>query len=100
MYVCIIEYLDHDMFVFIVITVFRIVRKMNDRVMYLTSLELLRVNLAAIIFSPDVRALLDEYKDDVSRHLGIGDIHPLQQYLSHFWELLQLNNSVCVVMSS
>ena len=73
---------------------------MNDQVLHPTGLELLRVNLAAVIFSPDVRDLLDQYKDDVSRHLGIGDLHPLQMYLSHFWELLQLNNSVCACSSS
>ena len=68
---------------------------MNDQVLYPTGLELLRVNLAATIFSPDVRDLLHEYQDDVSQALGIGDLNPLQTYLSFFWELLQLNNSVC-----
>ena len=68
--------------------------KLCDRAMYPTSLELLRVNLAAVVFSPDVRDLLDQYKDDVSNALGIDDLSPLQAYLSHFYELLQLNNSV------
>ena len=75
-------------------TVFRRVMKLCDRAMYPTSLELLRVNLAAVVFSPDVRDLLDQYNDDVSNALGIADLSPLQAYLSHFYELLQLNNSV------
>lgn len=67
---------------------------MTDQAMYPNNMELLRVNLAAVIFSPDVRDLLDQYKDDVSAALGISDLSPLQMYLSHFWELLQLTNSV------
>ena len=62
--------------------------------MYPTNLELLRVHLAATVFSDEMQALLDKYKDDVSDALGIADLDPLCVYLSHFWELLQLNNSV------
>ena len=75
-------------------TVFRRIRELCDRAMYPTSLELLRVNLAATIFRPAVRDLLKEFKDDVSAVFGITDLDPLETYLSHFWELLQLNNSV------
>jgi hypothetical protein len=50
--------------------------------------------LAATIFSDDVQDLLNEYKDEVSAALNIRDLDPLLMYLSHFWELLQLNNSV------
>ena len=60
---------------------------------YSTSLELLRVHLAATVFSDDVQDLLERYKDDVSAALNIRDLDPLAIYLSHFWELLQLNNS-------
>lgn len=79
--------------------VFRRCRKMTDSVVYPTSLELLRVKLAAVIFSPAVRDLIDVYKDDISRALHIADLDPLKTYLNHFWELLQLNNSVraCVM---
>ena len=74
-------------------TVMRLIRKFCDPALYPTSLELLRVNLAATVFSPEVRDLLEQYKDDVSRALNIADLDPLLVYLSHFWELLQINNS-------
>ena len=82
-------------------TVFRLVRGLCDPVLHPTSLELLRVGLAATVFSPEVRDLLNTYRDDVSRALDIGDLDPLLTYMSHFWELLQLNNSVrvCVLFS-
>ena len=80
--------------------VFRRCRKMTDSVVYPTSLELLRVKLAAAIFSPAVRDLINVYKDDISRALHIADLDPLNTYLNHFWELLQLNNSVRVCSSS
>ena len=82
------------LYYYIMCTVFRQVRKLTDQAMYPTSLELLRVNLAAVIFSPEVRELLEQFQEDVSNALGIADLSPLQQYLSHFYELLQLNNSV------
>ena len=78
--------------------VFRRIRKLCDQAMYPTSLELLRVHLAATVFSPEVRDLLKEFRDDVSNALGIADLDPLDAYLSHFWELLQLNNSVIVLV--
>ena len=78
--------------------VFRLVREMCDSAMYPNNLELLRVSLAATVFSPEVRYLLEQYKDDVSTALGIADLDPLQVYLSHFWELLQMNNSVSTCM--
>ena len=74
-------------------TVLRLVRKLRDENLYPTSLELLRVYLAATVFSDEVQDLLDRYKDDVSRALNIRNLDPLSVYLSHFWELLQLNNS-------
>ena len=76
---------------------FRRCRKLTDPVVYPTNLELLRVKLAAAIFSPDVRDLIEIYKDDISRALHIADLDPLKMYLNHFWELLQLNNSVSVI---
>ena len=76
------------------IAVLRLIRKLGDSNMYPTNLELLRVHLAATVFSDEVRNLLETYKDDVSSALGIADLDPLFVYLSHFWELLQLNNSV------
>lgn len=79
-------------------TVLRLVRKLCDEAMYPTNLELLRVGLAATVFSPEVRDLLQQYKDDVSTALSIADLDPLQVYLSHFWELLQMNNSVSTCM--
>ena len=78
-------------------TEFRAVRKLKDNVAYPTSLELLRVSLAATVFSPEVRGLMEQYKDDISAALGIGDLDPLFTYLKHFWELLQINNSVCTL---
>ena len=75
-------------------TVLRLLRKLTDVHLYPTSLELLRVHLAATIFSDDVQSLLERYKDQVSLALNIRDLDPLLIYLSHFWELLQLNNSV------
>ena len=77
-----------------VYTVLKLVRKLCDSNLYPTSLELLRVHLAATIFSEDVQDLLERYKDDVSTALNIQDLDPLAVYLSHFWELLQINNSV------
>ena len=73
---------------------FRLLMKLTDAAIYPTSLELLRVCLAATVFSPEVRDLIDQYKDDLSRKLLIDDLDPLLTYMSHFWELLQLNNSV------
>ena len=75
-------------------TVLKLIPKLGDANLYPTSLELLRVHLAATIFSEDVQNLLNEYKDDVSRALNIQDLDPLFVYMSHFWELLQINNSV------
>ena len=75
-------------------TVLKLIPKLGDANLYPTSLELLRVHLAATIFSEDVQNLLNEYKDDVSRALNIQDLDPLFVYMSNFWELLQLNNSV------
>ena len=72
----------------------KLIRKLCDENIYPTSLELLRVHLAATIFSDDVQDLLQQYKDDVSAALNINDLDPLLVYLSHFGELLQLNNSV------
>ena len=74
---------------------FRLVRKLTDAATYPTSLELLRVCLAATVFSPEVRDLIDQYRDELSRCLLIDNVDPLLTYMSHFWELLQLNNSVC-----
>lgn len=76
------------------VTVLKLVRKLCDNNIYPTSLELLRVHLAATIFSDEVQDLLQQYKDDVSTALNIRDLDPLAVYLSMFWELLQLNNSV------
>ena len=45
------------------------------------------------MFSEEVQDLLDHYKEDVKSALNIRDLDPLGVYLSHFWELLQLNNS-------
>ena len=78
-------------------TVLKLIPKLCDNNVYPTSLELLRVHLAATIFSEDVQDLLDQYKDDVSRELNIPDLDPLETYLQMFWELLQLNNSVSVI---
>ena len=75
-------------------TVLRLIPKLGDSNLYPSNLELLRVHLAATIFSDDVQNLLRRYKDDVSQALNIVDLDPLLMYLSHFWELLQLNNSV------
>ena len=79
---------------FMCVTVLKLVRKLGDNNIYPTSLELLRVHLAATIFSEDVQDLLEQHKDDVSTALNIRDLDPLSVYLSMFWELLQLNNSV------
>ena len=76
------------------LSVLRLIRKLTDPALYPTSLELLRVYLAATIFSDDVQDLLRRYQDDVSQALNITDLDPLLTYLSHFWELLQMNNSV------
>ena len=78
-------------------TVLRLLRKLTDAHIYLTSLELLRVHLAATIFSDDVQSLLQRYKDKISSELNIKGLDPLLVYLSHFWELLQLNNSVTMI---
>lgn len=78
--------------------VLRLLRKLTDSHLYPTSLELLRVHLAATIFSDDVRSLLERYKDVVASALNIRDMDPLLVYLSHFWELLQLNNSVIIIL--
>ena len=75
-------------------TVLKLVRRLCDNNINPTSLELLRVHLAATIFSDEVQDLLQQYKDDVSTALNIRDLDPLAVYLSMFWELLQLNNSV------
>ena len=56
---------------------FRRCRKLTDPAVYPAPLELLRVNLAAAIFSPDVRDLIDVYKDDICRALRISDLDPL-----------------------
>ena len=78
------------------VAVLRLLRKVTDSHMYPTNLELLRVHLATTVFSDDIQNLLTKYKDDVSVALGIGDLDPLLVYLQHFWELLQLNNSVTI----
>ena len=75
------------------VTVLRLIRKLSDESLYPTSLELLRVHLAASVFSDEVQDLLRRYKDDVSQALNINNLDPLFVYLSHFWELLQLNDS-------
>ena len=75
------------------VTVLRLIRKFSDQSLYPTSLELLRVHLAASVFSDEVQNLLKRYKDDVRQALNINNLDPLETYLSHFWELLQLNNS-------
>ena len=79
---------------FACVTVLKLVQKLCDNNIYPTSLELLRVHLAATIFSEDVQDLLEQYKDDVSAALNIRDLDPLAVFLQMFWELLQLNNSV------
>lgn len=74
--------------------VLKAIQKLRDNNIYPTSLELLRVNLAATVFSPEVQDLLQQFKDDVKRALRLKNTDPLSTYMSHFWELLQLNNSV------
>ena len=78
---------------FVPFTVLRLIRKLCDACIYPTSLELLRVHLAATVFSEEVQDLLDHYKQEVKSALNIRDVDPLLVYLRHFWELLQLNNS-------
>ena len=78
--------------------VLKVVQKLRDNNIYPTSLELLRVNLAATVFSPEVHDLLRQFKDDVERALGLRNTDPLAIYMNHFWELLQLNNSVSVIL--
>lgn len=93
-YVCFL--LCYTLFIFIYlcdVVVLRLIRKLCDTAIYPTLLELLRVHLAATVFSEDVQDLLDHYKEDVKAALNIRDLDPLAVYLSHFWELLQLNNS-------
>ena len=58
-------------------TVLRLIRKLCDAAIYPTSLELLRVHLAATVFSEDVQDLLDHYKEDVKAALNIRDLDPL-----------------------
>lgn len=75
------------------IVVLQVIQKLRDNNIYPTSLELLRVNLAATVFSPEVQDLLQQFKDDVKHALGLKNTDPLSTYMNHFWELLQLNNS-------
>ena len=49
--------------------------------------------LAASVFSDEVQELLQRHKQSVSSSLNLQSLDPLLVYLSHFWELLQLNNS-------
>lgn len=78
--------------------VLQVIQKLRDNNIYPTSLELLRVNLAATVFSPEVQDILQQFKDDVKHALGLKNTDPLSTYMNHFWELLQLNNSVSTVL--
>ena len=79
-------------------SVLKLIPKLRDRNMYPTNLELLRVNLAATVFSTEVQDVVKQYTDDVCEAINLKNTDPLLTYMSHFWELLQLNNSVCLFL--